>query len=163
MPKLRNPQNCFVSARFRWSKAHIYGVKKVMQHWNVLLSWNSETVQIFSKHIHILQGLLKLIHNSNQSHLMPTLRKKGYTNLFLPSKINVWKSQAVLYWPRQEGCSYVFGGKKLIGGQISPLFLFIHRFHLGYEIITVENPFLTRSDPGAQQWRPKLPKCFSFK
>ena len=53
-----------------------------MQHWNLLISWNSETVQIFSKHIHILQGLLKLIHNSNQSHLMPILSKKGYTNLF---------------------------------------------------------------------------------
>lgn len=131
-----------------------------MQHWNLLISWNSETVQIFSKHTHILQGLLKPIHKSKQSHLMPTLNKKGYTNLFWPSKINVWKSQAVFCWPRQAGCSYVFGEKKFMRGQTNTLLLFIHWFHPGYGPIKMESPFLNRSVPGAQQWWPKMPKRF---
>ena len=106
-----------------------------MQHWNLLLSWNSETVQIFSKLTHILQGLLKPIHKSKQSHLLSTLNKNGYTNLFWPPKINVWKSQAVFCWHRQAGCSYVFGGKKFMRGQTNTLLLFIHWFHPGYEPI----------------------------
>ena len=41
----------------------------------------TETVQIFSKHTYILQGPLKPIHNSKQSHLMPKLNKKCFTNI----------------------------------------------------------------------------------
>ena len=131
-----------------------------MQHWKWLISWNSESVHNFSKHTHILQGILKHIHKSKQSHLMPTLNKKSYTNLFWPSKINVWKSQADFCWPRQAGCSYVFGGKKLMRGQTNTLLLFIHWFHLGYGSITMESPPLNRSVPIAQEWWPKMPKRF---
>ena len=131
-----------------------------MQHWNLLISWNSETVQIFSKHTYILQGLLKPIHNSQQSHLMPSLSMKGYTNLFLPSKINVWKSQAVFYWPRQEGCSYVFGGIK-VNGRPDKYFIVVHTLVSSW-LWNHNNgkPFSYSKWSRAQQWRPNLPKCF---
>ena len=137
LPALSN-QEFYILTKWRFISFHkktIYGVffaglsfdlKKYCKHQPNIGCKESNATLKFAHKLKLLNfsdffhGLLKHIYKSKRSPLMSTLNKKGYTNLFWLSKINVWKGQAVFCWPRQAGCSYVFGEKKVYERSDSP-------------------------------------------